>query len=146
MRTLTRQEHDIVTRSLKRVSRVHSQPLSHSPTLTLSLHMEQLYFGQQAAAKPAGGEGSAQGWSTPSYLAAEGVQVNNTPGTLLTVVLYLIVTHILGSSAGAGSGEFHVYRAQRRKEIERLKDMEAEAKEERAQADFELKRYALHSK
>lgn len=35
----------------------------------------------------------------------------------------------LGSSAGAGSGEFHVYRALRRKEYTRLKDMdEQEAK------------------
>ncbi|KAI8584458.1 hypothetical protein K450DRAFT_216516 [Umbelopsis ramanniana AG] len=40
-----------------------------------------------------------------------------------------VVRNVQGSSAGAGSGEFHVYRALRRKEYTRLKDMdEQEAK------------------
>ncbi|KAF2861559.1 hypothetical protein K470DRAFT_196580, partial [Piedraia hortae CBS 480.64] len=37
-----------------------------------------------------------------------------------------IVTNARGSSAGAGSGEFHVYKASRRREFERLKVMEEE--------------------
>ncbi len=43
------------------------------------------------------------------------------------------VYHIMGSNAGASSGEFHVYRHSRRREQERLKqideDTEREAKE-----------------
>lgn len=37
------------------------------------------------------------------------------------------VRNVMGSSAGAGSGEFHVYRHLRRKEMTRLKDMEESA-------------------
>ncbi|KAH8553785.1 hypothetical protein BGW37DRAFT_555812 [Umbelopsis sp. PMI_123] len=44
-----------------------------------------------------------------------------------------VVRNVQGSSAGAGSGEFHVYRALRRKEYTRLKEMdEQEAKEKEA--------------
>src|SRR5689334_11186825 len=35
-----------------------------------------------------------------------------------------IVTNVQGSSAGAGSGEFHVYKAARRREYERLRAMD----------------------
>eukprot|EP00833_Pecoramyces_ruminatium_P015539 jgi/Orpsp1_1/1189571/evm.model.d7180000072954.1 len=38
------------------------------------------------------------------------------------------IRNIQGSSAGAGSGEFHVYRALRRKELTRIKLMEEEIK------------------
>jgi hypothetical protein len=41
-----------------------------------------------------------------------------------------IVTNVQGSSAGAGSGEFHVYKASRRREYERLRLMDEEAKRE----------------
>ncbi|KAH6606665.1 hypothetical protein Trco_005818 [Trichoderma cornu-damae] len=48
-----------------------------------------------------------------------------------------IVTNVQGSSAGAGSGEFHVYKAARRREYERLKEMDEEVKRECEQAEFE---------
>ncbi|PYI21248.1 hypothetical protein BO99DRAFT_292330, partial [Aspergillus violaceofuscus CBS 115571] len=37
-----------------------------------------------------------------------------------------IVANVQGSSAGAGSGEFHVYKASRRREYERLRLMQSE--------------------
>ncbi|KAF9586629.1 hypothetical protein BGW38_000691 [Lunasporangiospora selenospora] len=49
------------------------------------------------------------------------------------------VKNVQGSSAGAGSGEFHVYRAGRRREYARLKAMDQDAKEERDQQLFEQK-------
>ena len=42
-----------------------------------------------------------------------------------------IVSNVQGSSAGAGSGEFHVYKASRRREYERLKLMDEEAQKVR---------------
>lgn len=39
-----------------------------------------------------------------------------------------MMKNVQGSSAGAGSGEFHVYKAGRRREYERLKMMEEESK------------------
>ena len=38
-----------------------------------------------------------------------------------------MMKNVQGSSAGAGSGEFHVYKASRRREYERLKIMEEES-------------------
>ncbi|KAI9033269.1 hypothetical protein DFJ74DRAFT_651546 [Hyaloraphidium curvatum] len=49
------------------------------------------------------------------------------------------VRNVSGSSAGAGSGEFHVYRALRRKEQTRVKMMEEESSKEIAQQEFDLK-------
>lgn len=46
------------------------------------------------------------------------------------------VRNVMGSSAGAGSGEFHVYRHLRRKEIMRLKEMEAGAISEELDKKF----------
>ena len=37
-----------------------------------------------------------------------------------------MMKNVQGSSAGAGSGEFHVYKASRRREFERLKMMDGE--------------------
>lgn len=46
------------------------------------------------------------------------------------------VRNVMGSSAGAGSGEFHVYRHLRRKEMTRLKEMEESAKVEELDRKF----------
>ncbi|WEW54973.1 hypothetical protein PRK78_000400 [Emydomyces testavorans] len=51
-----------------------------------------------------------------------------------------IVANVQGSSAGAGSGEFHVYKASRRREYERVRLMEEELKKERANEEFERRR------
>ncbi|MCJ1352533.1 MAG: hypothetical protein MMC33_002517 [Icmadophila ericetorum] len=51
-----------------------------------------------------------------------------------------IVANVQGSSAGAGSGEFHVYKASRRREYERLKLMDEEVKREEADERFERER------
>ncbi len=50
-----------------------------------------------------------------------------------------IVANVQGSSAGAGSGEFHVYKASRRREYERLRLMDEEVRKEKADAEFEAK-------
>ena len=42
-----------------------------------------------------------------------------------------MMKNVQGSSAGAGSGEFHVYKASRRREYERLKMMEEQAQKVR---------------
>ncbi|PPJ50626.1 hypothetical protein CBER1_05736 [Cercospora berteroae] len=47
-----------------------------------------------------------------------------------------IVANVQGSSAGAGSGEFHVYKASRRREYERQRLMDEETKEEEAERVF----------
>ncbi|TKA70981.1 hypothetical protein B0A55_08036 [Friedmanniomyces simplex] len=51
-----------------------------------------------------------------------------------------IVTNVQGSSAGAGSGEFHVYKASRRREYERLRVMDEEVAREEADREFEAKK------
>ncbi|KAK5727755.1 hypothetical protein LTR17_012517 [Elasticomyces elasticus] len=51
-----------------------------------------------------------------------------------------IVTNVQGSSAGAGSGEFHVYKASRRREYERLRAMDEEVEREEADKEFEASR------
>ena len=51
-----------------------------------------------------------------------------------------IVANVQGSSAGAGSGEFHVYKASRRREYERLRIMDEEVEKEEADRAWEEKR------
>jgi hypothetical protein len=57
-----------------------------------------------------------------------------------------IVANVQGSSAGAGSGEFHVYKAARRREYERIKMMEEEAKKDKDTEDFEKKAEELRKR
>lgn len=51
-----------------------------------------------------------------------------------------VVANVQGSSAGAGSGEFHVYKASRRREYERLRTMDEEVKAEEAEKDFQQRK------
>lgn len=48
-----------------------------------------------------------------------------------------IVSNVQGSSAGAGSGEFHVYKASRRREYERLRAMDEEVEKEKEDELYE---------
>lgn len=57
-----------------------------------------------------------------------------------------IVTNVQGSSAGAGSGEFHVYKASRRREYERLRLMDEESKKEEDDAQYEKQRDEMKRK
>jgi hypothetical protein len=56
-----------------------------------------------------------------------------------------IVANVQGSSAGAGSGEFHVYKASRRREYERLRAMDEEVENEKGEKEF-LERKAEQEK
>ncbi|GBE80992.1 hypothetical protein SCP_0307150 [Sparassis crispa] len=51
-----------------------------------------------------------------------------------------MMKNVQGSSAGAGSGEFHVYKASRRREYERLKLMDEKAQKEAETQAFESKK------
>ena len=57
-----------------------------------------------------------------------------------------IVANVQGSSAGAGSGEFHVYKASRRREYERMKMMDEEKAKENADAVFARKQAEMRRK
>ncbi|KAA8646411.1 hypothetical protein EYZ11_011140 [Aspergillus tanneri] len=51
-----------------------------------------------------------------------------------------IVANVQGSSAGAGSGEFHVYKASRRREYERLRLMQSEIDKEKENEEWNRER------
>ena len=57
-----------------------------------------------------------------------------------------IVANVQGSSAGAGSGEFHVYKASRRREYERLRLMDEEVEKEEKDREWSDKKEELKSK
>ncbi|KAF2832625.1 DUF1168-domain-containing protein [Ophiobolus disseminans] len=57
-----------------------------------------------------------------------------------------IVANVQGSSAGAGSGEFHVYKASRRREYERLRLMDEEVKQEEDEKSAKERREELERK
>jgi hypothetical protein len=57
-----------------------------------------------------------------------------------------IVANVQGSSAGAGSGEFHVYKASRRREYERVKLMEEETEKEKKDREWEEKQAEIKRK
>ncbi|QDS70688.1 hypothetical protein FKW77_001483 [Venturia effusa] len=64
----------------------------------------------------------------------------SAPGTKTLAPPPEIVANVQGSSAGAGSGEFHVYKASRRREYERVKMMDDEAQKQEDDREWELKR------
>merc|ERR1712093_46815 len=53
-----------------------------------------------------------------------------------------MIPNVQGSSAGAGSGEFHVYKQARRREYERIKQMDLEDAKDKAEAEFRAKQEA----
>jgi hypothetical protein len=57
-----------------------------------------------------------------------------------------IVANVQGSSAGAGSGEFHVYKASRRREYERVKLMDEETEKEKKDREWEAKQAEIKRK
>nr|KAJ3421953.1 hypothetical protein HK105_001720 [Polyrhizophydium stewartii] len=54
--------------------------------------------------------------------------------------------NIQGSSAGAGSGDFHVYRAMRRKENNRLRELDEAARKEQEKREYEERMQAIRDK
>ncbi|KAL4781836.1 hypothetical protein BJX76DRAFT_311921 [Aspergillus varians] len=57
-----------------------------------------------------------------------------------------IVANVQGSSAGAGSGEFHVYKASRRREYERLRLMQEEVDRDKDQVEWRKKQEEVRRK
>ncbi|KAH7927138.1 DUF1168-domain-containing protein [Leucogyrophana mollusca] len=71
--------------------------------------------------------------SKPAYVPAPAKEKTLRPAREM-------MKNVQGSSAGAGSGEFHVYKASRRREYERLKMIEEAARKETETEEFERRR------
>ncbi|ETW80735.1 hypothetical protein HETIRDRAFT_123173 [Heterobasidion irregulare TC 32-1] len=71
--------------------------------------------------------------SKPAYIPAPPKEKTIRPAREM-------MKNVQGSSAGAGSGEFHVYKAGRRREYERLKAMEDQARKEQEESEFEARK------
>ncbi|QSL65231.1 hypothetical protein MERGE_002540 [Pneumocystis wakefieldiae] len=54
-----------------------------------------------------------------------------------------IVNNVQGSSAGASSGEFHIYKVARRREYERMKMLEEETRHEINEREFNIARKTI---
>lgn len=68
------------------------------------------------------------------------IKIPSGPKAALAQAPPEIVANVQGSSAGAGSGEFHVYKASRRREYERLRIMDEETEKEEKDREHEEKR------
>ncbi|KAF5370865.1 hypothetical protein D9758_001990 [Tetrapyrgos nigripes] len=71
--------------------------------------------------------------SKPAYVPAAPTEKTIRPAREM-------MKNVQGSSAGAGSGEFHVYKAGRRREYERLNLLEEAARKETEVAEYEAKK------
>mmetsp|Transcript_32612 Transcript_32612/g.51963 ORF Transcript_32612/g.51963 Transcript_32612/m.51963 type:complete len:180 (-) Transcript_32612:4461-5000(-) len=74
--------------------------------------------------------------------AAKGVVENVGNGGGGEKVVTDKLMKIYGSTAGAGAGEFHVYRHERRREMERLQKLDDDEQAEKSKSEFEAKRLA----
>jgi hypothetical protein len=75
-------------------------------------------------------------FSKPEKALAQIASLNNSLSKHSSSAPPEIVANVQGSSAGAGSGEFHVYKASRRREYERLRAMDDEVQQEEEEKAF----------
>lgn len=84
-------------------------------------------------------------FTKPEKALAQLASLNNSLSKHTSSAPPEIVANVQGSSAGAGSGEFHVYKASRRREYERLRAMDDEVRQEEEEKAF-LERKAEQEK
>ena len=84
-------------------------------------------------------------FTKPEKALAQIASLNNSLSKHTSSAPPEIVANVQGSSAGAGSGEFHVYKASRRREYERLRAMDDEVRQEEEEKAF-LERKAEQEK
>lgn len=85
-------------------------------------------------------------FAKPDQHIPTGTTGTNTNRRSIATGVPEIVANVQGSSAGAGSGEFHVYKAARRREYERLRIMDEELAREQADEVFDSKKDELEKK